>query len=102
MNTLSKEYVQQLLAKTTEITAVADRDGCRCLNLDKDFVAVPVHYMEGAPNHLWELGFVPRQVSYDGSTISSNEVFLYNAGSRRIRGPNDCVFSQGQWERYPD
>jgi|SRR3990167_8265612 len=103
MNRSSKEFVQQvLMPKVHEIIATADRSGCLGLDLAKDFTAVPVHYMEGNPESLWELGFVPKQVNFDGDEFTSIGVFLYNPDSLRLRGPNDCAFSNGQWERYPD
>ena len=103
MNKLSKEHVVQfLIPRVREIIEKAERSGCRGLDLVRDFTAVPVHYMQGTPENLWELGFVPKQGDFDGCKFSSTEVFLYNPESHQIRGPNDCVFSNGQWERYPD
>lgn len=104
MNKLSREYVVQVLMPTVqEIIEKANREGCRGLDLAKDFIVVPVHYMQGAQNYLWELGFVPKKVDFDGGDkFTSIGIFLYNPKSDRIRGPNDCVFLNGQWERYPD
>ena len=87
----SKEYVTgNLLPQATAIAA-------KCGVSLTDFLPNPVHYMGQG---IWELGFIPRQVTFTGSGIIANTVVLWH-NERPVHNQH-CALTNNVWERYPD
>ena len=82
--------MNNLLPEAAQIAA-------KCGLASGQFSSVPVHYMGQG---IWELGFVPKQVTFSSGVILSNEVVLWH-NEKPVRNQH-CVFGDNVWERYPD